>query len=271
MIVKFLASEILPAQFKAHHAKRLGRYYAAEVDLPSSASVLNLLVRLRRERPDSNWGIKPAAFSPTALFFDMDATVIGQESLVEMAQLIGVGKRVAEITERAMSGELDFAAALRERVMLLRGQKNDIYERIWPKITVNHGLEKLVRRVKSAGVPSFLVSGGFVQLASRIADQCGFEDFHANNLSEKNGVLTGEIEGVIVDAEEKRRWMLATIKSRSIQTSGLVATGDGANDRLMLEAAGMAVGYQPKPVLRDSIQVQIADGNFEFLEELLCF
>ncbi len=270
MIIKFLGSELPPAQFQFARVSQIGPYVAADLNVPSSAAIHHLLMRLRVERSDANWGIKPASFSASALFFDMDATVIGQESLVEMAQLIGVGKQVGEITERAMRGDLDFGAALRARVKLLRGQSNDLYDRIWSRITVNPGLEKLVRRMKENGVPSFLVSGGFVPLARRITQRCEFEAYHANSLCEINGVLTGEVEGLLVDAEEKRRWMLATVARLGIRPTGVIATGDGANDQLMLEASSLAVGYQPKSVLRNSIQVQIADGDFGFLEELIC-
>lgn len=204
-----------------------------------------------------------------AVFFDMDATVIAEESLVELAVHAGHGAAVERITERAMAGELDFKAALIERVAVLKGLSADVLPEVAERLTLNRGIQQFVAFCREIGVPTFLVSGGFTVLASVIQRKVGFDGIHANVLGIENGRLTGTVEGEIVDALGKRRYMLDTCTRLKIDPKAVAAVGDGANDLPMLEAAGVAVGFKPKPVLLPSLHAQNAVGNHAFLAPLL--
>lgn len=204
-----------------------------------------------------------------AVFFDMDATVIVEESLVELATHAGHGARVLEVTERAMRGEIDFAESLHERVALLKGTSADVVKMVADRLTLNRGIQPFVAFCREVGVPTFMVSGGFTVLAEAIQKKVGFNDIHANILGIAHGKLTGKVDGPIVDAVEKRRYFLETCKSHGIDPKQATAVGDGANDLPMMAAAGMAVGFKPKPVLLPHIHALNAVGNHAFLGPLL--
>ena len=184
------------------------------------------------------------------LVADMDSTMIGQECIDELADYAGVKDRVAAITERAMQGELDFAAALRERVALLEGLSRDILdlcraERVRP----NPGARTLVRTMRARGAATLLVSGGFTAFAAPVADQIGFEHVRANSLGEQGALLTGHVEGDIVDAAAKRLALVELRDRLGIDPAAVIAVGDGANDLPMIEEAGLGIAYRAKPVL----------------------
>jgi phosphoserine phosphatase len=269
LICRYLGSSPPPSEFSILRQTTLAGYAAAIMDLPTPEDKARLLGQLRRQRPDENWGVVDESFRCTALFFDMDATAIAQESLVEMARLVGREQEVAKITERAMRGELDFAQALRARLQLIAGESTDIYERVWPKLKINSGLSDLVDAAFGQRIPSFLISGGFVPLATKLAGEVKFADFHANRLTEKDGRLTGEVDGEVVDAGAKRRWLIRQCQERRIDRRGAVAVGDGANDLMMMDAAGLSVGYQAKPIVQGAVDVHVADGKYAFVQELL--
>lgn len=213
-------------------------------------------------------GLAPAQ-EIKAMFFDMDATVIVEESLVEIAKFIGKFAKVQEITERAMAGHLDFSAALKERVALLRGTSADVLGKVLTQLTLNRGIARLVALCKSYQIPTFMVSGGFSVLANPIGHQIGFTGIHANTLGIKDGFLTGEVEGPIIDAEGKKKYLLATCQKMGIAPQDVVAVGDGANDSAMLAAAGIAVGFCPKPALHPIIDMQNQTGDHFFLASLI--
>lgn len=185
-----------------------------------------------------------------AVFFDMDATVIKQESIVELAACVGKSTEVEAITEQAMRGELDFRTSLIKRVAVLAGlPAAETLNRVVTGLVLQPGIQDLLAFCRQIGVPCFMVSGGFTAIAQPIADQLGFTGCRANVLGIAGGQLTGAVEGTIIDATAKHAYVLEICKELGLGLHQVAAVGDGANDRMMLEAVGVAVGFEPKDVL----------------------
>jgi len=184
------------------------------------------------------------------LVADMDSTIIGQECVDELADYAGIKPQIAAITERAMQGELDFAAALRERVALLKGLEAAVIPRcIAERIRPNPGAATLVRTMREHGAETVLVSGGFTAFVAPVADAVGFDRFVANELAVEDGRLTGEVSGGIVDAAAKRETLVDARQLLGLEPELTLAVGDGANDIAMVEEAGLGVAYRAKPAL----------------------
>ena len=206
---------------------------------------------------------------PSLFVSDMDSTMIGQECIDELADYAGVKDRVADITERAMRGELDFEAALRERVALLEGIDEDavgscLDERIEP----TPGARTFVHTLKSRGARCVLVTGGFHQFADPIAELLGFDRVVGNRLGAEEGRLTGKLVGPLSNAETK----LATLREErdALGEGALVmAAGDGANDVPMLRAAHMAIAYRAKPVAAEASGGASTSGDWTRMLDLL--
>ena len=206
---------------------------------------------------------------PRLFVSDMDSTMIGQECIDELADFAGIKDKVADITERAMRGELEFESALRERVGLLEGLgeraiDNCLAERIAPV----PGARTLVQTLKSKGCRTVLVTGGFHHFADRVADQLGFERVVGNRLAVSKGQLTGLLAGPVSDASTK----LATLeeeRARLGEGARVLATGDGANDIPMIEAADYGVAYRAKPKARDAANGRIVSEDLTVLLKLL--
>jgi phosphoserine phosphatase len=201
------------------------------------------------------------------LVADMDSTIIGQECIDELANFAGLRREIAAITERAMQGELDFEAALRERVALLAGLREDAIARcLAERVRPNPGALTLVQTMRGLGATCLLVSGGFLSFAEPVAREVGFDRVQANRLGIANALLTGEIGIPVVDAEGKRAALIQAREEMGLQPSDVLAVGDGANDRLMIEEAGLGVAYRAKPVL-----AEVADAcvNHHGLDALL--
>ena len=204
-----------------------------------------------------DFAVRSGARVPARLFVaDMESTIIGQECIDELADYAGIKDKVAAITERAMQGELDFAHALAERVALLRGLDQKVMaECLKARVEPNPGASTLVATLKSHGVLTALVSGGFTDFVRPIAMRLGFNRMRANYLAVEDGKLTGRTVGKIVDAAAKRRFAEQILAARKLGPESLVAIGDGANDVPLIELAGLGVGYRPKPAL-----AKVADG-----------
>ena len=184
------------------------------------------------------------------LVADMDSTMIGQECIDELADYAGVKPEVADITERAMQGQLDFAGALRERVALLRGLEASVIDQcLAERIRPNAGAATLVRTLRSRGAMTVLVSGGFTAFVAPIAERIGFERFEANVLGVEGGKLTGLTEGRLVDSRRKHDVLSEVRDSLGLQSADTLAIGDGANDIPMIEEAGLGIAYRAKPAL----------------------
>lgn len=193
------------------------------------------------------------------LVADMDSTIIGQECIDEFADYAGFKPQVAAITERAMRGELDFAAALKERVALLEGLDEAVIGQcLAERIRINPGAETLIRTMRARGAETILVSGGFTSFVAPIAERVGFDRFEANVLSARDGKLTGVTEGRIVDARVKRDVLIVARDRLGLSPNDVMAIGDGANDRLMVEEAGVGVAFKAKPVL-----AEVADARLD--------
>ena len=185
------------------------------------------------------------------LVADMDSTIIGQECLDEVAARIGVGERVAALTERAMRGEIDFAAALTERVALFAGHPVSLLERTYAEaVTLNAGARTLTATMRKHGAHCALVSGGFTFFTSRVAQAAGFHSFIGNEFDVADGKLTGRVNGPIAGADAKRERLHELMAELGIARDETMGLGDGANDIPMLQAAGLGVAYHAKPKVR---------------------
>jgi len=193
------------------------------------------------------------------LVADMDSTMIGQECIDELADYAGVKPQVAEITERAMQGDLDFAGALRERVALLRGLDQEVIGQcLAERIRPTAGAATLVGTMRARGAATILVSGGFTAFVEPIAKVIGFERFEANVLGLERGRLTGETEGRIVDSRFKRDILSRARDAENLSVDETMAIGDGANDIPMIEEAGLGIAFRAKAAL-----VTIADARLD--------
>ncbi len=184
------------------------------------------------------------------LIADMDSTIVTGETLDELARLAGVADRVEPITRRAMNGEIDFAAALRERVALLRDQPAALIDRVLGTTRLSPGAAALVATMRAAGALTVLISGGFTAVAGPVAERAGFDRVEANRLVIRDGRLTGEVGEPIVGRERKLAALREHAAARGLALDRTLAVGDGANDLDMLLAAGLGVAYRAKPAVR---------------------
>jgi phosphoserine phosphatase len=198
------------------------------------------------------------------LVADMDSTMITVECIDELADYAGIKQQIAEITERAMRGELEFESALRERVALLEGLAEDVIEQcLRERVEITSGARELVASVRARGGHTILVSGGFTRFAEPVAATIGFDHVVANKLEIRDGRLTGRVQGDIVGAAAKREALLAAAAERNLLPEHTIAIGDGANDIPMIEAAGLGVAYHAKPKTREAAGAAVLYGNLE--------
>ena len=197
---------------------------------------------------------------PRLFVADMDSTMITVECIDELADYAGVKPQVAEITERAMQGELDFEAALRERVKLLAGLDAEVLRRCYAeRVRIMPGAETLVRTLKAKGCRTVLVSGGFTAFADRVAAEIGFDSARSNLLNIADGKLDGTVAEPILGAEAKLRTL--ELEARGLDIRATVAVGDGANDIPMIRAAGMGVAYHGKPAVVAAAYAAVRYGD----------
>jgi len=213
---------------------------------------------------------RPRLSEPGLLLMDMDSTLIQCECIDEIAGFLGIKPQIAEITERAMRGELDFAASLTERVQLLAGLEASVLEEVYSNcIELTEGAERLVETLHRHHWKVGVVSGGFTFFTDRIKARLGLDYARSNVLEIHDGRLTGSVLGDIVDAETKRHCLLELAEIYSIPLSQTVAMGDGANDLPMIKAAGMGVAFHAKPKVVAEAPFAIDEGGLDRLLELL--
>ncbi|MEO8298398.1 MAG: phosphoserine phosphatase SerB [Burkholderiales bacterium] len=218
----------------------------------------------------------PLALSSYKLIaFDMDSTLINIECIDEIADAAGRKAEVAAITEAAMRGEItDFKESLRRRVAMLAGVPESALHQVFEqRLRLNPGAERLVSTLRSQGYKTLLVSGGFTFFSDRVRDCLQLDYTRSNVLEIVDGHLTGGLLdqpwGDICDGAEKQRMLLATCAELGIAPSQAIAVGDGANDLLMMGAAGLSVAYHAKPKVREQAMVAINEGGLDRLLELL--
>ncbi len=206
-----------------------------------------------------DWAVLPIQHRKKKLLIsDMDSTMIGQECIDELAAEIGIKEQVAEVTERAMNGELDFKEALISRVALLKGMEANKLEKVYgERITLMPGARTLVQTMRAYGAFTLLVSGGFTYFTKRVAAVIGFHGDFANSLEIENDTLTGTVIPPILDKDSKQKTLLAALEQMKLIPAQAIAIGDGANDLPMLKAAGLGVGYHAKDVVRKEVTAAI--------------
>ena len=200
------------------------------------------------------------------LLADMDSTMIQQECIDELADEAGVGAHIAGITARAMNGELDFEAALIERVGLLKGLEASIIEKVLvERITFMPGGAALLATMKARGGYAALVSGGFTAFTADVAGKLGFDEHHANTLVIEDGKLTGDVERPILGKQAKVDALNRITAARGLAVAEVMAVGDGANDLGMLHLAGTGVALHAKPSVAAESEVRINHGDLTAL------
>ncbi|NDL61364.1 phosphoserine phosphatase [Acerihabitans arboris] len=207
------------------------------------------------------FGKTPHLRAPGLLIMDMDSTAIQIECIDEIAKLAGVGEEVAAVTERAMRGELDFAASLRHRVATLKDADADILRQVRDGLPLMPGLTGLVAKLQSLGWHIAIASGGFTYFADYLRDRFRLDAVVANELGIRDGRLTGEVVGPIVDAAYKARTLTTLAERLEIPLHQTVAIGDGANDLLMLQSAGLGIAYHAKPKVNEQSKVIIRHAD----------
>jgi len=199
------------------------------------------------------------------LVADMESTIIDNEMIDELAAELGLRDRIADLTARAMRGELDFAESLSERARMLEGLDASVLERLQANITVNPGAAELVATMRAGGAYCALVSGGFTVFSEYVRELVGFDHDQANRLEIVDGKLTGRVEKPILDRQAKQACLLRLAKELGISPALAIAVGDGANDLAMVVAAGLGVAYHGKPILAETAAMRVDHGDLTAL------
>ena len=203
----------------------------------------------------------PKLRSPGLLMMDMDSTAIQIECIDEIARLAGVGDEVAEGTERAMQGELDFSESLKARVGLLAGADAAILQQVLDTLPLMPGLTSLVRKLQAMDWHVAIASGGFTFYANHLKDSLRLIAVYANQLEIKDGKLTGKVKGPVVDAKYKAQALVKLAEFLNIPLEQTVAIGDGANDLKMLKKAGLGIAFHAKPKVYARAKVAIRHAD----------
>ncbi|MFW1677641.1 phosphoserine phosphatase SerB [Pontibacter sp. JAM-7] len=203
--------------------------------------------------------------------FDMDSTLIEAEVIDELAKEAGVGEQVAEITEAAMRGDIDFNESFRRRMALLKGLDVSVLESIAERLPLTEGAEELVSNLKALGFKTAILSGGFTYFAERLQKRLGFDYVYANELDVQDGKVTGEVKGNIVNGERKAELLRSIAEKEGIQLEQTIAVGDGANDLPMLSIAGLGIAFRAKPLVRQSAKQSISTLGLDGILYLIGF
>jgi phosphoserine phosphatase len=207
--------------------------------------------------------------SKRLVVLDMDSTLIQIEVIDELARAAGVGVEVARITERAMQGEMDYDESLRQRVGLLKGLDVGALDRIAAELPLTAGAETLIRVLKRLGYRIAVISGGFSRAADALKKRLDIDYAFSNNLEVAGGKLTGKVVGPIVNAQRKAELLELIAQLEGVLLDQVIAVGDGANDLLMLERAGLGIAFHAKPRLREAADTAISGAGLDAILYLL--
>lgn len=225
----------------------------------------NILQALRNEQLD--WGLVPATkqlASFKLVVFDMDSTLINIECIDELADFAGRKTEVSEITEAAMRGELDYRESLQKRVAILEGLNARVLARVFSeRLLLNPGARELLEALQNANIHTALLSGGFTYFTERLRIELGLDFATSNELEIVSGKLTGKVVGKIIDAQAKADTLTALMAEFGLRQDQVMAVGDGANDLLMMAAAGTSVAYHAKPATQAKATHAINHGGLD--------
>ncbi len=236
----------------------------------STEDVLNALV-LFKENNRVDIAVQEETYfrrNKRLIVFDADMTFLQCEVIDELGKLSGQGEKISNITRQAMSGKMDFKSALRERVRLLKGLPEKALEELSDNLPLTAGAENLVRILKHLGYKIALVSGGFDYFINKLCQRYDLDYGIANQLKIENGLVTGELEGEIIDAQAKENILISLAKKEGFSLRQVVAVGDGANDIKMLAKAGLGIAFNAKPIVQRQAQASI---NLHDLKLILYF
>lgn len=203
--------------------------------------------------------------------FDMDSTLIEAEVIDELAKEAGVGDQVAEITEAAMRGEIDFTESFRRRMALLKGLDESVLEGIAQRLPLTEGVEELVANLKALGFKTAILSGGFNYFGRFLQQKMGFDYVYANELEIEDGKVTGNVVGTVVDGKRKAELLREIAEREGIRLEQTIAVGDGANDLPMLSIAGLGIAFRAKPLVRQSAKQAISTLGLDGILYLIGF
>ncbi|MCE1178684.1 MAG: phosphoserine phosphatase SerB [Micrococcales bacterium] len=252
--------------------RRLSRYPVTTIELDVSGAELGELrseLAMVAHREGVDIAVSPAGLARRGrrlVVMDVDSTLIQDEVIELLAAHAGREAEVAAVTERAMRGEIDFAESLRDRVSVLAGLPESVLAEVRSAVRLTPGARTLVRTLKRLGFIVAVVSGGFIEIVEDLAHELGIDYAHANRLEVVDGLLTGRVLGAIVDREGKAEALRRFAEAEGIPLAATVAIGDGANDLDMLEAAGLGVAFNAKPVVQAQADTSV---NVPYLDTVL--
>lgn len=267
-----VAGRIADSGANIDRIERMARYPVTAIDLHVSGldtDTLRGLLAAEAAAQGIDVAVQPANLQRRGMrliVMDVDSTLIQGEVIEMLAEHAGFAEEVAAVTEQAMRGELDFEESLRARTELLAGVDASAIDEVYAQIQLTPGARTLVRILRRLGFRFALVSGGFSQITDRLAEDLGIHFARANELEVRDGKLTGRIVGDVVDRAGKARALREFAAELGLTEASVVAIGDGANDLDMLNAAGLGIAYNAKPVVRDAADTAV---NVPYLDTIL--
>ncbi len=267
-----VAGRIADSGANIDRIERMARYPVTAIDLHVSGAdpeMLRALLAVEAARQSIDVAVQPANLlrrGMRLIVMDVDSTLVQGEVIEMLAAHAGCGPEVARITEAAMRGELDFEESLRSRVALLEGLDAQCLDAVYDALELAPGARTLVRTLRRLGYRFAIVSGGFSQITDRLSEDLGIHFSRANELEVVDGRLTGRIVGDVVDRAGKADALRQFAAEAGVPQQAVIAIGDGANDLDMLNAAGLGIAYNAKPVLRDAADTSV---NVPYLDAIM--